>query len=270
MPRQIIIHAGFHKTGTSSVQATLKANGPRIWPTHALVLPQRMADVTKMATMHSVMAGPVSKAEFNDRLLALFKSLTLGRKRGLILSAEDLAGLIPGRRGHTNYDACPGLMTMVETAVRHVWGSDTDITFYFGLRQRPGWLRSLYWQNLRSSRLTQDFDTFRETLSDISLTKLATTTRSTLYHSKLITIRLEDHLESEFGPATPILEAANLTPEHKARLIAAPAANVTPPADVVQAVLAANRSSASDTDVAALKTRLIQTARPVPKPANIA
>lgn len=270
MPRQILIHAGFHKTGTSSVQATLRANGPQIWPTHALVLPHRIHDATRMATMHSVMGGPVSLAEFKDRLLALFKGLTLGRRRGLIVSAEDLAGLIPGRRGHVTYDACPDLMVMIESCLRQVWGSDTSITFYFGTREPEGWYKSLYWQNLRSSRLTMEFQTFADSLGALAFDEVIKATKAKLRHATVRTIRLEDQTEAEFGPATPILEAANLLPEHRARLVPGRIANASPSNDILRAVLAMNRSDASDEEVAQGKDRLLRGNGAVPKPIKIA
>jgi hypothetical protein len=36
MGRRIVVHAGFHKTGTTSAQAFLAENGPVLWPVMAL------------------------------------------------------------------------------------------------------------------------------------------------------------------------------------------------------------------------------------------
>lgn len=263
MQRQIIIHAGFHKTGTTSVQATLQANGQCIWPTHALVLPKRIPEVLRMATLHSVMRGPVSLTEFRARLGEFLETLKLGRKRGLIMSAEDLSGLIPGRRGHSGYDACPDLMAAIFHCLRHVFGPDIDVTFVFGLRDKPDWLQSAYWQNLRSSRLTQPLDQFAESLADLDLEAVVAATSKALPEAKVVTMWLEAIRDTEFGPATPILELARLRPEHRETLRPARIANVQPSADVLAAVLAMNQSAISDTALVAQKAELLDRLGPV-------
>ena len=45
MPRKIVIHAGFHKTGTSSVQAVLRANRKALMPSVAIRLKGQMQEL---------------------------------------------------------------------------------------------------------------------------------------------------------------------------------------------------------------------------------
>ncbi len=268
--RQIIIHAGFHKTGTSTVQATLQANGKRIWPSHALVLPKRIEEVTRMATLHSVTGGPVSLGEFKDRMLAFLGTLQLGAKRGLILSAENLSGLIPGRRGHLDYAACPDLMAATEACLSETWGDDLNVTFVFGVRERQAWLRSAYWQNLRSSRLTQDFDGFAAPLEGVSLEGTVAQVRAALKAAQVRMIALEDARDLAFGPATLILEMAALRAEHRAELVARPVGNRSPDQATIAACLALNRSGGSDAQVATRKEALLRSVQPVSNVSKIA
>ena len=270
MARQVIIHAGFHKTGTTTVQSTLMANGKRIWPTHALVLPKRINDVTRMATLHSVMQGPMTLSEFKSRLSGFLSGLQVGQKRGLILSAENLAGLIPGRRDHRGYETCPALMAATQECLHEVWGDDLELTFVFGLRARDDWLRSAYWQNLRSSRLTQAFDDFCASLDGLGLGDVVAGVRAAVPGANVRTMRLEETRELPLGPATPILEMARLRPDLREGLVAKPAANLSPSAEVIAACLALNRAPGSDSAIAERKEALLSTLSPVSKTARIA
>lgn len=270
MARQVIIHAGFHKTGTTSVQATLQANGKAIWPTHALVLPKRINDVTRMATLHSVMQGPMTLEEFKSRLTTFLAGLQVGKKRGLILSAENLAGLMPGRKDNPGYETCPVLMAATQACLHKVWGDDLEITFVFGLRDRDDWVRSTYWQNLRSSRLTKSFEEFAASLAGLDLNAVADGVRAAVKGAEVRTMRLEETRDMPLGPATPILEMAQLRPELRNGLVGKPAANLSPGADVIAACLALNRSPGSDAEIAERKEALLRSIPPVSKAARIA
>ena len=97
--QRIVVHGGFHKTGTTSIQSFLMANGKHLWPHMALVMPARINDITKIATMHSVIRDPLSLDEYQFRMTTFLRTLDIGKKRHLCISSENLAGLIPGRRG---------------------------------------------------------------------------------------------------------------------------------------------------------------------------
>ena len=49
MPGRIVIHAGFHKTGTTTVQRFLKENSETLWPLTAIGLRHRFPDLLHSA-----------------------------------------------------------------------------------------------------------------------------------------------------------------------------------------------------------------------------
>ena len=72
-PRRIVLHAGFHRTGTTSAQKTLRLNGSALWPRMALELPHRMTEVCSAALPHTVQRDSLSMAATalaNDAYLA--------------------------------------------------------------------------------------------------------------------------------------------------------------------------------------------------------
>ena len=73
--QHIVVHAGFHKTGTTAIQSFLADNGPHLWPHMALVLPGRIGPVSKCATLHSVMQDPLTLEEYHGRLTAFLQTL---------------------------------------------------------------------------------------------------------------------------------------------------------------------------------------------------
>ena len=101
---RIVVHAGFHKTGTSSVQAALAAHraalGPRfLVQTAALSRPLAAVGRAALATSVEPSALPGLR-----NALALWLG-GLRSHQGLLISCEDLVGHMPGRLGRMDYAA---------------------------------------------------------------------------------------------------------------------------------------------------------------------
>ena len=118
MGRRIVIHGGFHKTGTTTVQRTLHANGPVLWPVMALGLRWRLKPVLAAARAYSVWGDPVSLTLFAERFDAYLGSIELGKFRGLCVSSEELVGHMPGRDEITDYGAAPVLLSALIPVIR--------------------------------------------------------------------------------------------------------------------------------------------------------
>lgn len=241
--QHIVVHAGFHKTGTTTIQSFLMANGKYLWPHMALVMPARINNITKWATLHSVIGDPLSREEFHYRLVTFLRTLDIGTKRHLCISSENLAGLIPGRSGKESYTRCADLMATTKDAIQEVFGTDKSLTFYLSTRNPDTWMRSSYWQNLRASDLKMDFETYAATYPDAAdFTPILDATRTALNGTPLITTTLEDTLKSPFGPATPLIDLFPLPPETRAALILPAPMNTSPDATIIADILALNRS----------------------------
>lgn len=241
--QQIVVHAGFHKTGTTSIQSFLMGNGKHLWPHMALVMPARINEITKVATLHSVFRDPLSLDEYRYRMCAFLRTLDIGKKRHLCISSENLAGLIPGRSGKESYAGCPDLMAATKDALREVFDPDIAITFYLSTRDPQSWLRSSYWQNLRASDLKMDFDAYAETYEAAAdFAPILDQTQEALGTTPLLTRRMEDTVGMEFGPATPIIDLFPLPANARKALSAPQVKNHSPDAAIIAQVLEVNRT----------------------------
>jgi hypothetical protein len=110
MTAPILIHAGFHKTGTSTVQKFLQHNRPALNPHMALGLKWKMKDILHAARGFSTWRDPVTLMKFTRRFDAFVAAHYGVKRRGLFLSAEELCGHMPGRGDLRDYSAAPLLM----------------------------------------------------------------------------------------------------------------------------------------------------------------
>ncbi len=240
--QHIVVHAGFHKTGTTALQRFLQMNGPHLWPHMALVLPHRINHATRMATLHSSVGDLVSKGEYKARLVAFLETLDIGQRRHLVICAENMAGLIPGRNGHPDYSCMPVLLAVARDAIQQVFGKHRPLEFHLTTRKSDDWLRSCYWQNLRSSRLTMEFETFAETFQDAAdFTKIIEHARQSLGSTPLYAASYEDLKSKKFGPADRVVNAVPLPADVLRKLSLVPNRNITPDDSKIAAVLAHNR-----------------------------
>ena len=92
MPRKVIIHAGFHKTGTSSLQQVLRANRPLLQPELAMRLKGQMPDLTHATRGYSTWRDDLTLVKAATRFGAVLDGLVAMPKRALLLSAEEFSG----------------------------------------------------------------------------------------------------------------------------------------------------------------------------------
>ena len=92
MPRKIIIHAGFHKTGTSSLQQVLRANRPLLQPELAMRLKGQMQDLTHATRGYSTWRDDLILVKAATRFGAVLDDLVTMPKRALLISAEEFSG----------------------------------------------------------------------------------------------------------------------------------------------------------------------------------
>lgn len=255
--RRVFIHAGFHKTGTTTAQAFLHANRKVIWPRYALVLPGRIAEVTRAATFHSATGDPLSLSEFRFRLQEFLETLSLGEKRGICLSAEDLTGLRPASGNANGYKSAPVLMKATVDTFRAVFGDDTQITVYLSTRTPQHWLRSLWAHLLVKTRLRSDFPTFAaEMAGQADLDQVVEAVRRQLGPGIVKTARLEDLRDMRFGPAAPFVEFLDLPPWLSGKLVDVAPANASPSPAVCAELLALNRGPLDDDALLQVKAGL--------------
>ena len=245
MPRRIILHPGFHKTGTSSIQATLRANRPALKPHVVLRLRWHMKDLLHATRGYSTWRDPITLLKVERRFESLLEALPPMPRRTLVISAEELAGHMPGRDDLVDYCAAPELMfAMWQIAQRRF--PKAEITVHLSTRAPESWLRSAYWEHVRSSSMTLDLKTFTARYApaaqlDTMVSDIAARLPCPVQH-----VSLESCHALPLGPATPLLELCALPADVMSKLVQPPPVNVRPPDKVLQALLDANRQHADD------------------------
>ncbi|MGR3379000.1 hypothetical protein [Salipiger abyssi] len=244
---RVVIHAGFHKTGTSSAQAILRANAALLEPHLRVFLRDDFTPLIHAARSYSITRKEDGLTELRRQADRLFRRIDAADPRPVLISSEGLSGHLPGRRGLTCYDAAPRNMAALAEAARQRFGETLDLTFFFSTRDRDSWVRSTWWQNLRSTRLTEDIDLYAERIGKASdLPQIVATVAEVVAPVRVVAERLENSRERREGPLAPLLDLIDLPPEPRDSLEILPPENVQPDIGLGEVFLALNRSALKD------------------------
>ncbi len=241
MPRRIVLHAGFHKTGTSSVQTTLRENRVALKKQAALRLRWQMTDLIHATRGYSTWRDPLTLLKAQDRFETLMEELPGMPRRTLIISAEELAGHLPGRGDLDDYSAAPVLLyAFWEIMARRFPAA--EIQLYLSTRAPDPWLASAYWEHVKSSDMSLDFDAFRERYHKAADLDGMVTEIASRVPCQVHSHALEDCRDLPLGPADPLLDICDIPLSVRAELVSSPAANTRLDGDVLLAMLEANRT----------------------------
>ncbi|TNF62698.1 MAG: hypothetical protein EP307_06395, partial [Rhodobacteraceae bacterium] len=227
MPRKVVIHLGFHKTGSTTVQQTLQRNRALLRPVLAVALRPSMRDVLSAARAFSVTGEAFDRARFAARAALMLQDLPQMKRRVLCLSAEELAGHLPGRPGVRDYGAAVPLAQDLAHAAAALF-PQAEIAFFVMTRDPAAWLDSAYWQHVKSSSMTMDIATFRSRfagaarLDDIAV-RIARATGLPVHGA-----RLEEAARLPQGPAQPLLDLCEVPEDLRARMVWPAPANRRP------------------------------------------
>lgn len=267
MTRAITVHFGLHKTGTSTAEATLR-DAAAIAPLADRVIVVGRKDwpeVSTAAKRYSTTLTVQDLATFSAAFAARLDALPGDGARGLLIANVDLGGCLPSLASTHGYAAVPALVGAMSQAIaaRPAFG---PATFVGTTRAPEAWLRSLYWQTLKVSRETRDFDEFAAASAPLAdhtalFARVADVLAEAGAGARLCTARLEDSAHSPAGPATPLLEAAGFSRDEIARLRPHKRLKRAPGEEVHAALLALNRSALSDADLDAAKSVLASIAQ---------
>ena len=218
MPRRIVIHAGFHKTGSSSVQYCLRQNRPALRPYLRSILRPGLKPVVSAARGYSTWRDPVTLAKFRHRFEAVLRDVTGMPKRVLVLSAEELSGHLPGRDGLHDYSAAVSLATEMQGAVAHVMPG-VPVTFCYMTRAPEPWLQSAYWEHVKSSSLTLDFEAFADRFPKAhQLEEIVAGIRRAVT-TEVVSQPLDALADLPAGPASAVLDSCDVPAEVQAGLV---------------------------------------------------
>lgn len=240
MPRAIVIHMGFHKTGTSSVQQVLRDNRDTLKPHMRSLLRGEMTDIVHAARGFSTWRDPVTLLKFSHRFGRLLRGLSPMSKRVLCLSAEELSGHLPGRDDLRDYSATPILAARMAKIATQVY-PNAELVFFLSTRAPDPWIKSAYWQHVKSSSMTMEMDAFISAYPNApDLDRIVDDTAGAV-PCPVRHCRLEDSQSTPLGPATPLLELCGVPANILENIMPPAPANTQPDTDVMHQLLAANR-----------------------------
>lgn len=258
---RLVIHPGFHKTGTKSVQTALRDNAPVLTPQLRVLLRDDLPELVDRARGYSRHPTPRRMQSVYDAALAVFEALDPADARPVLVTAEDLSGYMPGRRNVVDYGAAPAIMAQIERAALARFDAP-ELVFYFSTRAPKPWLTSLWWQNLRGTRLDTPLKRYLRDAGDLGdLERVVGQVASAVTAARVETVPLDITADLPEGPLAPLLELAGLPEEARAGLRIGPPANVRPKLGLEDVFLALNRSGLPDDIVARTKRELLSAAR---------
>ncbi len=241
MPRRIILHTGFHKTGTTSMTATLRENRPALVKHVAMRLPPQMRDLISATRGYSTWRDPLELAKAEHRFHQLLDDLPSMPRRTLIITSEELGGHLPGRGDLMDYSAVPIILYSFWTIARAKF-PQADIEIFLSTRNKADWLISAYWQHVKSSSMTLELDAFLEKYHaagdlDGMVAEIASRVPCPTHHCAI-----EHSSTGPLGPADPILDLCQIPQDLRDTLVLAPSKNIRPDIDTLNALLDINRT----------------------------
>jgi hypothetical protein len=207
--KRIVLHLGFHKTGSSSLQELLRANRGRL-PADCGCLVQRDRELDGLAAACKAYdRWPGARrlswvaaewGELVDRFLS-------GPRSTLILSNEDFLGRIPSARDDTElYERSADLLSAL---LGPADGIEIEPCVY--VRSGEAWRRSLYGHLLKTRGIRMSFAAFAAVEKFRSPDLGAVAARLGGGAGRPMTVlSFEDDLKTRLGPGTAFLRRCGL------------------------------------------------------------
>ncbi len=248
------LHIGFHKTGTTSLQALLSANRARL----GAVLVNH-DDAAVMPLRAACLAFEKRRDAVSGRAIADQTRRLLDGARGdrVVISTEILCGPIPSpKRSGAVYQTAAESLQWVQAGA-----GGAEMRFHACTRDEGKWLSSLYRHLLRTRGLALTEAQFRSlpAFAAFRFDTLCAAIRAKL--GALRVWRMEDDLATTLGPGTGFLTGIGLTAQELARWTPVSAQNPGLSAKAV-AVLTAPWALALPVFLRRILARLITTLLP--------
>ena len=259
---RVIVHAGYHKTGTTSLQDFLHRNREALAP-HLRYYGK--ADFLAAGAHARIYA----QKPFFWRLWRFRRALRRflnGVEPGgvIVLSRETFSGGMPGHRKiggrlMTSYAEAAGpLARVIVSELRRRFSKGVDITFFYTTRDTENWIRSVHGHLLRSIALAEDFDAFRAQFPKLKgPAEEAGAMARLLSPIPVVTAALEDYKTHREGPAAALLDLLNIPADLRATLKPAPRSNTGQSEDLRARFLRMNRTAPDKSALKAAKDAAI-------------
>lgn len=260
---RIIVHAGFHKTGTTSLQHFLAANKSALAPYFSYY---GKSDFLQAGASARIFA----QRPFFWRRLGFRRSFrrflnSIPDAPVIVLSRETFSGVMPGHRDiagrkitSQTQTACT-LAHEIIRALRSRFGENAQIEFLYTTREREDWIRSVYGHLLRSIHLKTDYSAFREGFENLHGPKtVARQITAAIAPIPVHTARLEDIADRHEGPAAAVLDLAGVPEQLRKQLKPARAQNPGQPETLRSEFLHLNRGNRSKKELKLAKDSMLR------------
>lgn len=257
MPR-FLIHAGFHKTGTSSLQRTMEQNAEALADRVRVITKDETSTLRRAAQLYA-QAGDAEALELlKESVAALLVEVDPDETRDVVLSEEDLCGLIPWRHGKTGYEEAPTILKQMCDGVATRL-PEHEVLVLLTLRQTAPWVKSCYSQHLRSTDIQLSLEEYLQTAAaHCDLSAEAERIRAAIAPIPVEVAWLEDLKSTPLGPATAALARLPQALGLLDQLTPCPPANTTLPEALAAEFLRLNRSGLDNWDLKSAKKQVRQ------------
>ncbi|WP_386679620.1 hypothetical protein [Loktanella sp. R86503] len=256
---RILLHPGFHKTGTSSIQHFLWHNRAVLAPHAVPVLLRHLKPVVRMACRYSRYGNPADLIDIVDGMDAAIKQAEPRANQDIILSCEGLLGHLPGWPGVDSYAAAPALLTYLTGYFQDRYPK-AQFDIVLTTRDPDSWLFSAYRHHLRGQRMTLSAAEFAATYVEAgNLNSDVNAIAAALGGVSVQSLDLSVMRDHPLGPGGAICSLLDLPAKVTASLSPVGAGNAGPEQSLWQQFLDLNRSDLDDRAAQAAKAELART-----------
>lgn len=243
---KVVIHQGFHKTGTRTFQSMLFRNRELLKKRANILLPRDLKEVGFSARRYAVLPQDRVLQGFRTKLRAALEPFVDQEDKPLLISSEEFAGMIPGRKNVWSYTQTHVLAQVLLEEVQLFAGGKARVTFFYTTRNPSDWIKSVYWQNIQSNRILEDLSDYYQQLkpaSDLDAV-VSRVEQKISAQAHVVRINVSD-TDDRFLALTKVLSVLNVRSDD---LIPVKNANVQP-SGAAAYFLELNRSGLSDEEV---------------------
>ena len=261
-PRRILIHPGFHKTGTSSIQHFLWVNRRNLRDHLATLQLRHLKPVAQLCMRFARSRNPLllsDLVEVLDEALSLEDLLPeADDPRDIVISCEALSGHCPGWPGVMDYGTAPYTVSVVAGYFAERFPG-AEIIVVYSTREPEPWLYSAWGHHLLGQRLRAGFEEWAPIYRPASdLQSVVSEVADAIAPHQVFTLPLEESRIHPKGPGGALLELIDLPAEVRDQLTPVGQGNAGPPPDLITEYLALNRSALTDADVRTRKAALLE------------
>lgn len=244
-PLRIIVHAGFHKTGTSSAQNALHAHAAALAPRYVvevLASSPALKRAGLAARDYSAFPTPEYLAGLEAALADWVAGLAVEAGQTLIVSTEDFAGRMPGNRHATGYDHTATIAACIARALEARFGPQMELQFLYATRAAETWLPSIHWQLSKHNMLTLPFPAYVRRYGHAADLSVPIAAVRAAQRWPVVEVALEDIGRRRLGPVEAIYDLVGVPDDLRGALEPVPVANARGEIDLAEVFVALNRT----------------------------